>query len=170
MSLDFLKDATNVVLVGPNGVGKSTLARNLVNELERQIYAGRFPFAGKVVACDGRSPFEMEPPSDEWADVLLGFGSLRHLRAADSTINRANARALVYEWISLLGNWQPVAWQPEIVARRTSPIRRSSTATPCCSPAPANCWATSPPSTAIPRCDGACTITQRHLRRLAHLH
>src|SRR5262249_15085017 len=26
MSLDFLKDATNVVLVGPNGVGKSTLA------------------------------------------------------------------------------------------------------------------------------------------------
>ena len=29
MSLDFLKDATNAVLVGPNGVGKSTLARNL---------------------------------------------------------------------------------------------------------------------------------------------
>jgi DNA replication protein DnaC len=27
MSLDFLKDATNAVLVGPNGVGKSTLAR-----------------------------------------------------------------------------------------------------------------------------------------------
>jgi ABC-type Mn2+/Zn2+ transport system ATPase subunit len=26
--LDFLKDATNAILVGPNGVGKSTLARN----------------------------------------------------------------------------------------------------------------------------------------------
>ena len=25
MSLDFLKDATNIVLVGPNGIGKSTL-------------------------------------------------------------------------------------------------------------------------------------------------
>jgi ABC-type cobalamin/Fe3+-siderophores transport system ATPase subunit len=27
MNLDFLKDATNAVLVGPNGVGKSTLDR-----------------------------------------------------------------------------------------------------------------------------------------------
>ena len=25
----------------------------------REIYAGRFAFAGKVVICDGRSPFEM---------------------------------------------------------------------------------------------------------------
>jgi uncharacterized heparinase superfamily protein len=83
-----------------------------------EIYAGRFAFAGKVVVCDGRSPFEMAPPSDEWAEVLLGFSWLRHLKAADSTINRANARALVDEWISLQGSWHPVAWQPEIVARR----------------------------------------------------
>src|SRR5438270_13110767 len=32
MSLDFLKDATNLVLVGPNGVGTSTLARNLAHQ------------------------------------------------------------------------------------------------------------------------------------------
>ena len=48
-----------------------------------EIYAGRFAFAGKVVICDGRSPFEMTPPSDEWAASLLGFGWLRHLRAAE---------------------------------------------------------------------------------------
>src|ERR1700729_3544636 len=83
-----------------------------------EIYAGRFAFAGKVVVCDGRSPFEMEPPSDEWADILLGFGWLRHLRAADSTINRANARALVDEWITLQGNWHPVAWQSDVLSRR----------------------------------------------------
>jgi uncharacterized heparinase superfamily protein len=83
-----------------------------------EIYAGRFAFAGKVVICDGRSPFEMEPPSDEWADALLGFGWLRHLRAADSGITRANARALVAEWIALQGSWHAVAWRPEIVARR----------------------------------------------------
>jgi len=83
-----------------------------------EIYGGRFAFAGKIVVCDVRSPFEMMPPNEEWAEVLLGFGWLRHLRAADSTITRANARALVDEWITLQGSWHPIAWQPEVVARR----------------------------------------------------
>jgi len=85
-----------------------------------EIYAGRFAFSGKVVISDGRSPFEIEPPSDEWAVSLLGFGWLRHLRAAESGITRANARALVDEWISVQGSWDPVAWQPEILARRVT--------------------------------------------------
>src|ERR1700722_17459857 len=83
-----------------------------------EIYAGRFAFAGKVVICDGRSIFEMEPPSDEWATVLLGFGWLRHLRAAESAITRANARALVDEWIMLQGAWNPIAWRPDVLSRR----------------------------------------------------
>lgn len=83
-----------------------------------EIYAGRFAFAGKVVICDGRSPFEMTPPSEEWATLLFGFGWLRHLRAAESGITRANARALVDEWISLQGSWNAIAWRPEILSRR----------------------------------------------------
>lgn len=83
-----------------------------------EIYAGRFAFAGKVVICDGRSPFEMTPPSDEWAALLLGFGWLRHLRAAESGITRANARALVDEWISLQGSWHAIGWRPDILSRR----------------------------------------------------
>jgi len=83
-----------------------------------EIYGGRFAFAGKIVVCDGRSPFEIEPPTEEWAEMLLGFGWLRHLRAADSTITRANARSLVDEWISMQGSWHAIAWRPEIVARR----------------------------------------------------
>src|SRR5262245_62065066 len=39
-----------------------------------EIYAGRFVFAGKVVVCDARSPFEVGPPSEDWAVSLLGFG------------------------------------------------------------------------------------------------
>jgi uncharacterized heparinase superfamily protein len=85
-----------------------------------EIYAGRFAFNGKVVICDGRSPFEIVPPSDEWATNLLSFGWLRHLRAAESGITRANARALVDEWISLQGAWHPVAWQPDMLARRVT--------------------------------------------------
>src|SRR5688572_16658139 len=83
-----------------------------------EIYAGRFAFAGKVVICDGRSPFDITPPSEEWAASVLGFGWLRHLRAAESGITRANARALVDEWITLQGSFHPVAWQPDILARR----------------------------------------------------
>jgi uncharacterized heparinase superfamily protein len=83
-----------------------------------EIYSGRFTFAGKVVICDGRSIFEMEPPSDDWAVALLGFGWLRHLRAADSAITRANARALVDEWIALQGSWHSIAWRPDVLSRR----------------------------------------------------
>lgn len=83
-----------------------------------EIYSGRFAFAGKVVICDGRSPFELNPPSDEWAAEVYGFGWLRHLRAADSAITRANARALVDEWISLQGNWHPLAWRSDVLSRR----------------------------------------------------
>ena len=32
MQLEFLADAVNVILVGPNGVGKSTLARNIAHQ------------------------------------------------------------------------------------------------------------------------------------------
>ncbi len=83
-----------------------------------EIYSGRFAFAGKVVVCDRRSIFEMQPPSDEWAAALLGFGWLRHLRAAESGITRANARALVDEWISFQGSWHSIAWRPDVLARR----------------------------------------------------
>ena len=83
-----------------------------------EVYSGRFAFAGKVVICDGRSVFEMTPPSDDWATELLSFGWLRHLRAAESGIARANARALVDEWIGLQGAWHPVGWRTDVLAQR----------------------------------------------------
>src|SRR4051794_1744353 len=83
-----------------------------------EIYAGRFAFAGKVVVCDARSPFEGAPPSEDWAVALHGFGWLLHLRAAESAITRANARALVDEWITLNSAHDPIVWRPDVVARR----------------------------------------------------
>ena len=83
-----------------------------------EIYAGRFAFAGKVAIGDGRSVFELEPSSEDWAAELLGFGWLRHLRAAQSNITRANARALVDEWIAVQGSWHTLAWRPDILSRR----------------------------------------------------
>ena len=83
-----------------------------------EIYSGRFVFAGKVVVCDSRSPFEIAPPSEDWAAALFGFGWLRHLRAAQSGISRANARALVDEWITLTRSHGGIAWRPDVLARR----------------------------------------------------
>jgi uncharacterized heparinase superfamily protein len=83
-----------------------------------EIYAGRFVFAGKIVTCHGRSIFDLEPPSEDWEVALLGFGWLRHLRAADTALTRANARALIEDWISSPSYHRPVARRADVLARR----------------------------------------------------
>lgn len=80
------------------------------------IYAGYFVFGGRALATGGRSPFALEPPSQVWSDILHGFSWLRHLRAADTALARANARALVDEY--LREAHMPAVKKPEVAARR----------------------------------------------------
>ncbi len=83
------------------------------------IYSGYFVFAGKSVNTHGQSPFEILPPSDAWFIGLTNFTWLRHLRAADSALARANARALVGDWINLRGRPSNAPdWNADVVARR----------------------------------------------------
>jgi DNA replication protein DnaC len=49
MSLDFLKEATNVVLVGPNGVGKSTIAKNIAHQAVLHGHTVLFTTAGQLL-------------------------------------------------------------------------------------------------------------------------
>jgi DNA replication protein DnaC len=49
MTLDFLNDATNAVLVGPNGVGKTTLARNLAHQALTHGHTVLFTNAGQLL-------------------------------------------------------------------------------------------------------------------------
>jgi uncharacterized heparinase superfamily protein len=83
-----------------------------------EVYAGRFVFAGKIVTCHGRSVFDLEPPSEDWEVALLGFGWLRHLRAADTAITRANARSLVEDWISNPNRKRAIGRRADVLARR----------------------------------------------------
>jgi uncharacterized heparinase superfamily protein len=83
-----------------------------------EIYAGRFVFAGKIVTCHGRSIFDLEPPSEDWEVALLGFGWLRHLRAADTALTRANARALVDDWITNQMGRHPISQRADVLSRR----------------------------------------------------
>ena len=83
-----------------------------------EIYAGRFVFAGKIVTCHGRSIFDLEPPSEDFEVALLGFGWLRHLRAADTALTRANARSLVDDWMSNPARKRPLERRADVLARR----------------------------------------------------
>ena len=108
----FAPGRTDRLLIAPQDLRTADATR------AAEIYAGRFAFAGKVVVCDRRSPFETVPPSDEWAINLLSFAWLRHLRAADSAISRTNARALIDDWIQTQGRFHPLGWRSDILARR----------------------------------------------------
>ncbi|MGB3864368.1 MAG: heparinase II/III family protein, partial [Xanthobacteraceae bacterium] len=83
-----------------------------------EVYAGRFVFAGKIVTCHSRSIFDLEPPSEDWDAGLLGFGWLRHLRAADTAITRANARSLIEDWIISPPRRRPMSRRADVLARR----------------------------------------------------
>lgn len=87
------------------------------------IYGGYFALGGKAVQLRGQSPFEIEPPSPGWSRNLMGFGWLRHLRAADSPLTRANAKALVGDWLAFAQRgFAPgagaAALEPRVAARR----------------------------------------------------
>ena len=49
MGLDFLKDVANAVIVGPNGVGKSTIARNIAHQAVLQGHTALFTNAGQLL-------------------------------------------------------------------------------------------------------------------------
>src|ERR1700750_1055295 len=83
-----------------------------------EVYAGRFVFAGKIVTCHGRSVFDLESPSEDWEVALLGFGWLRHLRAAHTALTGANARSLVDDWISNPSRKRPIGRRADVLARR----------------------------------------------------
>ena len=48
-SLDFVGDNSNVVLIGPNGVGKTLFAKNLVYKAVLAGYSGRFTTASEML-------------------------------------------------------------------------------------------------------------------------
>lgn len=83
-----------------------------------EIEQRHFGLAGRVAVLHAGSPFELTPPTLDWARELHGFSWLRHLRAAATPQSRATAHELVAHWIDRSGCGAEVAWEPPVVARR----------------------------------------------------
>jgi len=49
MQLEFIREVTNIILYGPNGVGKSTIAKNLAHHAVLQGHTALFTTAGQML-------------------------------------------------------------------------------------------------------------------------
>lgn len=99
MTLDFLKEATNVVLVGPNGIGKSTLARNLAHQAlvhgHTVLFVSAGHLLGDLAALDSDSALRRRLRYYAAADLLcvdeVGYLSYSN-RHADLLFELTNRR------------------------------------------------------------------------------
>ena len=98
MSLNFIHEATNLILVGPNGVGKSMIAQNIAHHAVMQGHSALFINAaqmlGDLAAQDGDNALRRRLKSYAQPDVLvvdeigyLSYGN-RHADLLFDIVNR----------------------------------------------------------------------------------
>ncbi len=78
---------------------------------------------GTETAAAGMAPWRLLGPNETWRNGLHGFTWLRHVTAyqalhPDGRPSRNHAWWLVNTWMHECGAWHPVAWRPEVTARR----------------------------------------------------
>ena len=87
-------------------------------EAVRDMMAGRYLLAFKLVDTHGASPFSVEPDNPDWHNSLHGFGWLRHFRDVRDAASRGFARMLVLDWIATEGDYDPATWTLSLTAQR----------------------------------------------------
>jgi uncharacterized heparinase superfamily protein len=87
-------------------------------EAVRDMMAGRYLLASKLVQTGGTSPFAEPPEHLEWWQNLQSFSWLRHFRDLRDPGERFFARTLVLDWIARDGGFARASWAPTICAQR----------------------------------------------------
>lgn len=83
------------------------------------IYSGYYVFGGRLVNGEGRPPFDIPPPTPEFARELAGFAWLRHMRAAGTSLARSNSRVIVGDFLAAEQRLRRgPAGEPAVAARR----------------------------------------------------
>jgi uncharacterized heparinase superfamily protein len=83
-----------------------------------EVAQGHFGLAGRSAYLATGSPFDLRPPSDDWARELHGFAWLRHMRAAATPQAARTASVLVQDWMRHSRGRSRLAWEPGVLGRR----------------------------------------------------
>ncbi|MGB3335803.1 MAG: heparinase II/III family protein [Devosia sp.] len=87
-------------------------------EAVRDMMAGRYLLASKLIETAGASPFSLDVDHLDWWLNLHGFSWLRHFRDVRDPGERRFARMLVLDWIGREGQFQHDTWAPALTAQR----------------------------------------------------
>ena len=87
-------------------------------EIGNAMFQGRFRFAETEAAAPNQPPWRLHPENPAWSRDLHDFTWLRHFSAVGGQAAAQHARRLVRSWIDLCGDWEPVFWDVDVVARR----------------------------------------------------
>lgn len=87
-------------------------------EAVRDMMAGRYLLASKLIETHGVSPFALEVDHTDWWFNLHGFAWLRHFRDVRDPGERNFARTLVLDWIGREGRFERDTWALALTAQR----------------------------------------------------
>jgi uncharacterized heparinase superfamily protein len=84
----------------------------------REMMAGRYLLASKLIETGGASPFGIDVDHPDWWANLHGFSWLRHFRDVRDNGEKRFARTLVLDWIGREGQFDHDTWAVTLTAQR----------------------------------------------------
>ncbi|MEM1274286.1 MAG: heparinase II/III family protein [Pseudomonadota bacterium] len=84
----------------------------------RQVIAGNLLFAGQLVELNGKSPWDVAPPSADFSAALHGFAWLDDLAVIGTAEAQRIAQDWTHDWIRRYGKRAGPGWMPWLVGRR----------------------------------------------------
>ena len=84
----------------------------------RQLMAGNFRLGGALVEARGQSPWDIDPPTEDFEAALHGFEWLDDLAAVPDGGGRATAQAWLGDWLARYGKGKGPGWSADLTGRR----------------------------------------------------